>query len=86
MLKQLSEKIEIYTGYKQAKKPTEAKPSQPTRGLNQDHYQPIKEVNIKPDNKENKPASNKNVSKLSLVDIGPLDQKHKVNSGQCDIQ
>ena len=85
MLKQFSTKIELYTGYKQAKKPTEAKPNQPTRGAELDHYQPIKEVNIKPDNRENKPASNKNISKLSLVVIGPLDQKRKVNTGQCSM-
>ena len=86
-VKQFTNKIEIYTGYKQAKKPTEAKPSQPARGAELDHYQqPTKEVNIKPVNRDNKPPSNKKVSKLSLVVIGPLDQKRKVNTGQYNMQ
>ena len=69
ILKQFTTKIELYTVYKQAKNPTEAKPSQPTscRGAELDHYQqPTKEANIKPVNRDNKPPSNKNVSKLII--------------------
>ena len=66
---------------------TEAKPEEPIKVVNikpdnqEINTEPDKEINIKPDKKEVKPVRNRNVSKLSLVVIGPLDQKRKVNTG-----
>ena len=73
----------------------EVNPGQPP--IKEVNIKQDKEVNIKPDNKDIKmnpdgevyikpgkkvkPARNRNVSKFSLVVIGPMDQKRKVNSG-----
>ena len=87
-LNKFAEKIEHYTGYKSTpKEKTEAKPEQPIKEVNikpdnkEVNTEPDKEINIKPENKKVKPVRNRNVSKLSLVVIGPLDQKRKVNTG-----